>query len=241
MEDAFALGNYLPLSFKTRSEEDYLRFLWEAFESNYRNEKYQFAFLAYHMLTMSFIYFNVWQIRQALPQDFEKAMVGFNKDVEKELMTATSPFTFWRVNESNVMRFLKLIGCDNGKVGSYAALVKLRNDAAHSNGNIYFSTEAALDAKIAEVMRVADEIQSHSKPIIETCYARFLKDSADVDTREYPDAIDQVREVLVHGNYMSQADIDICMAFDIAIYETEQNFSEVQALHGCLQANYGNA
>ena len=73
------------------------------------------------------------------------------------------------------------------------------------------------------------------------CYARFLKDSADVDTREYPDAIDQVREVLVHGNYMSQADIDLCMAFDIAIYETEQNFYEVQTLHGCLQANYGSA
>ena len=90
MEDAFALGNYLPLSFKTRSEEDYLRFLWEAFESNYRNEKYQFAFLAYHMLTMSFIYFNVWQIRQAMPLDFEKAMVGFNKDVEKEWLFVNS-------------------------------------------------------------------------------------------------------------------------------------------------------
>ena len=90
MEDALELGNYLPLSFKTRSEEEYLRFLWEAFESNYQSGKYQFAFLAYHMLTMSFIYFNVWQIRQALPQDFEKAMVGFNKDVEKEWLFVNS-------------------------------------------------------------------------------------------------------------------------------------------------------
>ncbi len=63
MEVAFELGNYLPLSFKTRSEEDYLRFLCEAFESNYQNGKYQFAFLAYHMLTMSFIYFNARQKR----------------------------------------------------------------------------------------------------------------------------------------------------------------------------------
>jgi hypothetical protein len=90
-------------------------------------------------------------------------------------------------------------------------------------------------------MRVADEIQSHSKPIIKMCYARFLTESADVETREYPDAINQVREVLVHGNYMSQADIEICMAFDIAIYKAEKNFSEIQALHDCLQANYGSA
>ena len=62
MDEATELANYLPLSFKTRSEQDYIRFLWEAFESNCENGKYQFAFLAYHMLTMSFVYFNVWQI-----------------------------------------------------------------------------------------------------------------------------------------------------------------------------------
>jgi len=137
MEEASELSKYLPLSFKTRSEQDYIAFLWDAFESNYTHGKYQFAFLAYHMLTMSFVYFNIWQIKQTEPKDFEKAMVGFNKDLEKELLKATSPFTFWRVNESSVLRFFKLIGCDNDKVGKYAALVKERNDTAHANGNIF--------------------------------------------------------------------------------------------------------
>ena len=209
MEDALRLGSYLPLSFKTQSEQDYLRFLWDAFESNYENKKYQFAFLAYHMLTMSFIYFNIWQIKQTEPADFEKAMIGFNKDLEKELLAATSPFTFWRVNESSVMRFLKLIGCDNGKVGSYAALVKERNDTAHTNGNIFFSTRAALDTKIAEILRVVDEIQNHSAPTIQRCYSRFLVDSCELEEREYPDDADQIREVLVHGNYLSQKDIEL--------------------------------
>ena len=143
MEDAAELGNYLPLSFKTPKEQEYIEFLWDTFETNYTHGKYQFAFLAYHMLTMSFVYFSIWQIKQTEPGDFAKAMIGFNKDLEKELMEATSPFTFWRVNESSVIRFLKLIGCDNGKVGSYAALVKERNDTAHTDGNIFFSTQAA--------------------------------------------------------------------------------------------------
>ena len=30
--------------------------------------KYQFAFLAYHMLTMSFVYFNIWQIKPTAGQ-----------------------------------------------------------------------------------------------------------------------------------------------------------------------------
>src|SRR3954464_5471422 len=115
MEEAAELAYYLPLSFKTESEEKYIKFLWDAFESNYQNEKYQFAFLAYHMLTMSFVYFNIWQIKQARPADFEKGLIGFARD-EKALLDATAPFVFSTVNERTILRFLKLIECNNGEI-----------------------------------------------------------------------------------------------------------------------------
>ena len=35
MEEAAELGNYLQLSFKTRNEQEYIAFLWDAFETNY--------------------------------------------------------------------------------------------------------------------------------------------------------------------------------------------------------------
>jgi hypothetical protein len=35
MEEAADLGNYLPLFFKTRSDPDYMAFLWDALETNY--------------------------------------------------------------------------------------------------------------------------------------------------------------------------------------------------------------
>lgn len=238
MEEALELANYLPLSFKTPKEKEYIAFLWDAFETNYTHDKYQFAFLAYHMLTMSFVYFNIWQIKQTEPQDFEKAMIGFNKDLEKELMEATSPFTFWRVNESSVMRFMKLIGCDNGKVGSYAALVKERNDTAHTNGNIFFSEQSALDRKIREILRVVDEIQTHSAPTIQRCYSRFLTESAAEEIRDYTDDIDQIREILIHQNYLSQKDIKLCATFDISEYRTHPKFSAIESLHQSLIQNY---
>lgn len=166
MEEAFELVNFLPLSYRTTSEEDYIRFLWEAFESNYTNEKYQFAFLAYHMLTMSFVYFNVWQIKLARPNEFSCSLLGLRRDLEKDLQEATTPFTFWRVSESSIMRFLKLIDCDDSKVGRYAELVKDRNNSAHTNGQLYLNSELALDRKISEVLRIVAEIQSHSKPMV---------------------------------------------------------------------------
>lgn len=238
MEEASELSNYLPLSYKSPKEQEYIAFLWDAFETNYSHKKYQFAFFAYHMLTMSFVYFNIWQIKQTRPDDFEKAMVGFNKDLEKELLAATSPFTFWRINESSVMRFFKLIGCDNSKVGSYAALVKERNDTAHTNGNIFFSTQAALDDKIVEVLRVVAEIQAHSKPVIEHCFREFLLHNYDSEDREYADDADQIREVLIHANYLSQKDVEICVGFDINTLATEAEFSAIKALFGAFVKGY---
>ena len=239
MEEAAELINYLPLSFKTRSEQDYVAFLWDAFETNYTHGKYQFAFLAYHMLAMSFVYFNIWQIRQARPEDFMKGLIGFGKDIEKNLLEATSPFVFSTVNERSILRLLKLIACDNGKIGTYVKLVDDRNETAHPNGNIFFSTQAALDAKIAEILRVVDEIQTHSKPVIEHAYHEFLFQNHDPEEREYPDAADQIREVLIHANYLSQKDIEICLGFDVSSIADRSEIDSIRTLHEVLKSEYG--
>jgi hypothetical protein len=238
MEEAAELANYLPLSFKTPKEQEYIEFLWDAFQSNYESKKFQFAFLAYHMLTMSIVYFNIWQIRQARPNDFEMGLIGFGRDIEKLLLEATSPFVFSTVPERSILRLLKLISCDNGKIGTYAKLVDDRNDTAHSNGNIFYSEQSALDLKIREILRVVDEIQTHSKPVIEQSYRDFLLQNHDPEGREYPEPTDQIREVLIHQNYLSQKDIGICLAYDLAPLRTDANLPAIQALHQSLCDTY---
>ncbi len=238
MEDAVKLANYLPLSFKTPKEQEYIEFLWDAFEMNYTHEKYQFAFLAYHMLTMSFVYFNIWQIKQTEANDFEKGLIGFGKNIEKSLLEAPSPFVFSAVPERSILRVLKLIGCDNSKIGTYAKLVDDRNESAHPNGNIFYSTERALNVKITEILRVVDEIQCHSKPVIEHCYREFLLQNHDPDEREYPDPADQIREVLIHSNYLSQRDIEICLGFDLGTCTARPEYKNMSELHAALVATY---
>jgi hypothetical protein len=189
---------------------------------------------------MSFIYFNIWQIRQTEPRDFEKGLIGFGKDVEKNLLAATSPFVFSTVPERSILRFLRLIACDNSKIGTYIKLVDDRNDTAHPNGNIFFSTQAALDIKIREILRVVDEIQVHSRPVIEHCYGDFLRQNHDPDEREYPDAADQIREVLIHGNYLSQKDIEICLGFDLGSVADSPQPEGIRQLHEALVTNYAS-
>lgn len=240
MEEAAELGNYLPLSFKTPKEQEYIEFLWDAFETNYTHGKYQFAFLAYHMLAMSFVYFNIWQIKQTRPDDFEKGLIGFARD-EKTLLEATSPFVFSSVNERTILRFLKLIACDNGKIGTYAKLVDDRNETAHPNGNIFFSTQAALDSKITEILRVVGEIQTHSKPVIECCYREFLIENHDPEEREFLDPTEQIRETLIHRNYFSQKDIEICLAYDVSKHSGDANFQSIEALHHSFCSTYADS
>ena len=240
MEEATELGNYLPLSFKSPNEQEYIEFLWATFATNYTAGQYQFAFLAYHMLSMSFVYFNIWKIKQTKPEDFAMGLIGFNKNDEKRLLEATSPFAFSAVSERAILRLLKLIACDNSKIGTYTKLVDDRNNAAHANGNIFFRTRAALDTKIVESLRVVGEIQAHSRPVIERRYRGFLIEHWDPDERAYPDPVDEIREVLIHENYLSQKDVEICLDFDIAPIVTQPEHKHMGELHDTVRTKYGS-
>lgn len=238
MEEALELSDFLPVSFKSPSERDYVGFLWDVFNSNYDSGKYQFAFLAYHMLTMSFVYFKVWQIRESRNHEFRHGLIGYSKEIEKNLLEASSPFSFSIVNERSILRFLKLIECDNGEIGSYAKLVDDRNDSAHPNGNVFYREAGALEVKIREVLRAVGGIQERSRPVIEACYEQFLRSSTDPDQREFEDDADQVREVLIHGNYLSDQDIKVCAAFDMSKFASDPVNGSAQALHRALIAGY---
>ena len=85
MANAIDIMEYLPNSYKTRDEQDYINFIWESFESNYNNAKYPFAFIAYHMLYMSFVYFEVWQIKENRKIDF-RAFRATEKICEKVIL-----------------------------------------------------------------------------------------------------------------------------------------------------------
>ena len=56
------------------------------------------------------------------------------------------------------------------------------------------------------------------------------------EEREYSDVFDQIREVLIHENYMPQKDIEICLACDLTTLEYQEG---VVTLHQALFIAYG--
>ncbi|WP_417809499.1 hypothetical protein [Thioclava sp.] len=242
MDEALELGTYLPQSLANASEQAYLDFLWSAFQTNYETERYEFASLAFHLLYMSFVSFSIWQIRLARPEQFAMAMVGFRSDEEGSLLDCESPFKFYdRLKESQIFRFLKLIGCTNQQVGEFAKFVKRRNKIAHPTGNVFFNDQATIDVEIAEMMKEVRNIEVHMRPVIVELYTAFLQgDSADPDLRPYPDYADEVRANLVHADYLSGADIAYCRDFEIATMAGQPQYDEMQLLHEALVATFPN-
>jgi DNA-binding FrmR family transcriptional regulator len=230
MDDALPILEYLPNSFREPGEQEYINFLWDAFASNYENENYQFAMLPYHMLYMSFVYFSVWQIKLMLPKDFENASI-FVPQREREILQATSPFTFSVVNERSIFRFLKLIGCEDQHTGSFARLVDVRNELAHSNGLITCRDQVSADQRVGDVMRQVRAIQAHMTPLLHECLSQFLTESCASDEgMEYDNPEDQIREVLVHKHYFSLKDIEACRRFDIHALATQPRFEAKREL-----------
>lgn len=234
MDEALELGEYLPQSFANASEAAYLEFLWSAFETNYSEGRYEFASLAFHLLYMSFVSFSIWQIRLARPDQFAMAMVGFRNE-ESDLLACESPFKFYdKLKESQIFRFLKLIGCTNAQVGEFAKFVKLRNRIAHPTGTVFFNDRDALDRDISDMMREVRNIEAHMKPVIIDLYFRFLRESANPDEREYAEPKDEITANLVHKHYMSAADIAFCRSAEIAGLQDHLGFEEIATLHDML-------
>jgi len=239
MDEALEIESYLPLSYKAQSEREYISFLWDAFQSNYTNKKYEFASLAFHLLYMSFVSFSIWQIRLVRENDFKKALIGFQVESENKLLEADTPFKFYeKLKESQIFRFLKLIGCENNQVGEFAKFVKRRNKIAHPCGTVFFNDQASIDAEISDMMKEVVNIQTHMRPIIAEVYGRFLSESADVETREYSDPTEEVMAALIHRSYISQKDVEICLAYDLAKHAAHVNFADIKALHQSLRTSY---
>jgi hypothetical protein len=239
MEDAQPILEFLPESFGNKTEEQYIGFLWDSFASNYENEKYEFANLAFHLLYMSFVCFAVWKIRIARKPDFDKAMVGFQNDVENKLNNADSPFKFYdHLKEAAIFRFIKLIGCGNEQVGEFSRFVKQRNKIAHPSGTMFFNDQTALDEHIALILKEIGNIQSHMMPVVHEIFQAFLIESCDPETREWPDEKTEIEANLLHKHYLSKQDIAACMDFDITSLSDHGQFAAIKVLFETFTVEY---
>jgi hypothetical protein len=252
IDDARKIFDCMPVEYKTQTESDYITFLWDAFSINYEKDKYQFAYIAYHMLFMCFIYFQLAKIY--LNKSEEKNMLIFTGKAQKAIenyeakvkeAAATNkvaphfdPFRLAEEYERSIVGLFLSVGCSREVIKKMKRLVDDRNDIAHSNGNIAYSSQRSLDDKIEQILECVDCVQNNSNTIITNCTEQFLINSSDPDTREFPDEENQIREILIRGNYLSPRDIMSAKQLNIKPFEERTDFQFIDALHKKLIEMY---
>jgi hypothetical protein len=243
--DAQRIFNYLPIEYKTKIESDYVSFLWDTFSVNYDKEKYQFAYIAYHMLFMCFVYFQLTKIYLNIPEDVKRILIFTGKaqsavdNYEQKMKEAIAkkgtiphfdPFSLSGENERTIVGLFVSIGCKRETIKRLRELVDDRNNVAHSNGNINFSVQSSLDEKIDEILDCIDEIHQNTRSTIQDCTERFLIDSSNPDENEYSIAEDQVREIFIRNKYLSPLDLLQASKFPIQELEERESYSYIEEL-----------
>lgn len=239
-EEFYDILNFLPLFYDSPSEKEYIDFLMSSFESNYDSEKYQFAFLSYHLLFMSSIYFKILQLRKFENKDFQKVLIGCNKNIENTFLNATSAFTFSEMKERSIFRFFKLIGCTDSEIGRFGKLVDDRNNVAHPNGNIFYSDKISLKKKIDEVNSALDIIQTKYDKLIIPIFEEYLKLNFNSEKWEINDFTEQINLVLIKNNYFSQKDFDFCINYNINNLKNHKFFFNIQNYFWQIKSKFTN-
>ena len=239
-EDTNLIFDYLPSSYETPDEQNYIEFLWSSFESNYESEKYQFAFLCYHLLFMSSIYFKILQIKKIQPANFKKVLIGTNKNIEKTFLNATSAFTFSEMKERSIFRFFKLIGCSDSEIGRFSKLVDDRNDVAHPNGNVFYKEQEILDRKITEINSSLNIIQLKFNKLILKQFKKFLLDYNNSDNWEITDFTEQINKMLIQRNHFSKQDFDMCLNYDVFELKKNKDFSSILRFFLQIKSKFTN-
>lgn len=240
MDTALPIHDYLPVYYNNAEEDKYIAFLWESFLKNHESKHYEFANLAFHLLYMSFTSFVVWRLRFARKNDFEKAMVGFQNEVENKLFNATTPFNFFEnLKESAIFRFIKLLGCTNKEIGDFARFVKFRNRIAHPSGTTNFNDELAFSDHIEEVLKQLNLIQSRCERLTLDLFKDFLVgDSGNAEIREFPDEKTEIDVNLIGKYYLSTKDIEVCLKFDLNELNSHPQLEAAQVLFESFSKAY---
>lgn len=76
--------------------------------------------------------------------------------------------------------------------------------------------------------------------MIAEVYKRFLVESGDQEELAYATLDQEIEVNLIHRNYVSRKDIDICLAIDINTLRDHPNFGVTENLHDNLRQAYAD-
>ena len=246
-EELFSIFACLPELFRDGDEERYIEALSLAMQTSYQNSLYQFAYMQYHMLFMTAIYFVLLKLYILHHDEMEQALYYLLKDRFNEFLGKENTKdgqvyfgSFAAIGESDVFKLLHIVGMDTSLEGELKKLVKERNDYAHANGRLLLTSEEFFLEKIQNFNHCIHRVLALIKDDILQLYSSTLNDPDfyNPDIRAYLDPAQQIQEEIVKKYSLSRFELNWCRKYDIKQLEASDNYENKKELHIALSQYY---
>lgn len=162
---------YLPINFGDDENNQYRQYLMDTFIENCVNEKYQFALMAYHMMFMSFLYKEFWELKNFSYSKVERLCLanGKFKDIN-------SIFDASIIAEQTVIdQYLSIFSWHINKKNKVKGFVDTRDACAHASGFIQYQKDGAT-RYFLDVLEYAEKISDANKGNINEIFTERLEE-----------------------------------------------------------------
>lgn len=237
------INKYLPITFQDESEEKYIAALQLALETSYYNGLYQFAYVQYHMLFMTSVYFALLKVSKCHSDEIDKALYYLLKDRKNEFYGAENTKngelyfgSFAAINESDVFMLFRVINLDDSLLGELKSLVKSRNVYAHANGRLMLTSDELFLEELQKYNDRLKKIFELLKPDIKKLYVNTITvpDFYDPEIRAYFDPDDQIEQELIKTYSLSREELNWLRKIKVTEFSEYEGFEHIKSLHYAL-------
>jgi hypothetical protein len=219
--------NYLPISAMDKEDVPlYLQNITNLVNVNYKYEQYQFAYFGLHLIDMTYIYFTVWKISKLIPDRYKDATVFARtysgREGELDFLNIESIFEYSLVPEKELPKIFRLIGLDDGQIGSISVLVNTRNDMAHASGKLEIPNDVEFASKANSMYVSMRNIHKCIIHQIKVWYQDILLKYCFGEFEAYTDDIDFIFEQMIQNFNLSVNELSACNEMSIRELASEK-------------------
>lgn len=220
MEDhIYQIRKYLPIKFVDEEANNFLKYLEEAYLENVNNKKYQFAFKAFHMLYMTFIYKAIWFLKQRghnIKNILEESKKKLKERYKTDILLNTL-FDLSRFKEKESLEdLLKALAFHDNEVKDCKDFVDKRDHCSHATGRIQYSKDE-IDFYIVQELKYIDKLCTKKKGVFKKFLANFLekkwnKNFIGGDIKNW-----------FLENYLSVKDLEMLAKFELPLFNKQSD------------------
>lgn len=242
-DELFKMLEYLPEEFSDETEEKYIDAIMQAAQTSYETGLYQFAYVQYHMLFMSAVYYALLKISIFHEEELNKALFFLLRDRYSDFWGESNKKagrlyfgSFAIINESDVFMLLRVAGLGNDLLGELQKMVRERNRYAHANGQLQLTSDElfmkALKSYNSNIQKVVellkrDLIVFYKKTICDP-------DFYDPDIRAYLDPDEQMIQEFIKEFFLSRTELNWLRKIRLSDFDGCEGEEEIKTLHGAL-------